>query len=75
MMKKKSNEKVYALYHGDKFIDLGTKKELAERNGVTKDTINFYRSSTYKKRRKYNFDNSYVVIEVEEINEEGEYEE
>lgn len=31
--------KVYAIYKGDKFIDVGTAKELAERRGVSVRTI------------------------------------
>lgn len=30
---------VYALYKGDKFIDMGTSWELAERRGVTRKSI------------------------------------
>lgn len=58
--------KYYALYKGDKFLIVGTKKELAEYLGVKVKTISFYSSEVWKKRRKYNFDNCYLVIEVEE---------
>lgn len=58
--------KIYALYHGDIFIALGTKKFLADYIGVNEKTISFYATETYKKRKKYNFENSYLVIEVED---------
>lgn len=54
---------MYALYHGDKFIDLGTKEYLAELLGVSKKTITFYMSPTYQKRNNYK---GYVVIKIEE---------
>ncbi len=58
--------KTYALYWGDKFLALGTKKELADYLGVKEKTISFYASETWKKRRNYNFERCYIVIEVEE---------
>lgn len=30
---------IYALYRGDEFVDVGTAKELGERQGVKPDTI------------------------------------
>lgn len=55
--------KIYALYHGDNFIDLGTKKYLAELLNVDERTINFYMSPTHKNRTNYK---SYIVIKIEE---------
>ena len=57
--------KIYALYKGDQFLIVGTKKELADYLKVKEKTISFYSSEVWKKRRKYNFDNCYLVIEVE----------
>lgn len=57
--------KIYALYKGDQFLIVGTKKELAEYLGVKEKTISFYSSEVWKKRRNYNFNNCYLVIEVE----------
>ena len=54
---------IYALYHGDKFIDLGTKEYLAKLIGVTKATIEHYMTPTYKRRTKYS---GWIVIKVEE---------
>ena len=45
-----SAEAVFALYRGDKFVDMGTKKELAERHNVKPTTIGFYATPAYKKR-------------------------
>ena len=55
--------KIYALYKGDQFLIVGTKKELADYLKVKEKTISFYSSEVWKKRRKYNFDNCYLVIE------------
>ena len=58
--------KQYALYHGDNYLFGGTIKQLAEYLGAKEHTIRFMKSETYKKRRKYNFSNCYLVIEVED---------
>lgn len=58
--------KIYALYRGDKFIDLGTKEYLAKLLGVSVKTILFYSSPTYLKRTD---GNGWVVIKVEDIDE------
>ena len=54
----------YALYKGDEFIDLGTKKYLADLLNVNVTTINFYKSKTYRKRNKKG--NCYIVIRIED---------
>lgn len=58
------NNKVYAIYNGDKFLALGTLDEIAAQLGVKRKTIQFYMQPAYKKRR--NSKECYVVIEVEE---------
>lgn len=45
-----NKEKIYALYRGEKFIAVGTKKELAELLNVKVETISFYATPAYKKR-------------------------
>lgn len=55
--------KVYALYNGDKFIDLGTKEYLAQLIGVSIKSIEFYMSPTYRKRTN---DNGWIVIRIED---------
>jgi hypothetical protein len=55
----------YALYKGDKFINLGSKKFLAKFIDVDERTITFYGTPTYKKRGKQNNDKRYIVIKIE----------
>lgn len=45
-----SKENVYALYIGEKFLAIGTKKELAELLNVKVKTVSFYATPSYKKR-------------------------
>lgn len=54
---------MYALYHGDIFIDLGTKEYLAKLLNVKPRTITFYSTPTWLKRTNYN---GYVVIRIED---------
>lgn len=54
---------IYALYHGDTFIDLGTKQYLAKLLNVNIKTISFYASAAYRKRTN---DNGYIVIKIED---------
>lgn len=58
---RKRNE--YAIYHGDKFIDLGTKEYLAKKLNITINTLGYYQSPSYKKRTSYK---GYIVIKLEE---------
>lgn len=53
--------KDYALYKGDKFIDLGSVKYLAKKMNVKEKTIKFYSTPTYQKRTG---GRGYVVIEI-----------
>lgn len=55
--------KEYALYKGDKFIDIGTKEYLAKLLNVRKETIEFYASPTKLKRNR---DNGYVVVRIDD---------
>lgn len=55
----------YAYYKGDKFIDLGSKKHLAEEMGVSVGTITFYMSPEHRERSKGCKD-SPIVIRIEE---------
>ena len=58
-----TKKREYALYKGDKFIDIGTKEYLAKLLNVKNETIEFYSSPTYLKRVK---DNGYVVVRIED---------
>lgn len=46
---------VYALYKGDKFLDIGTSKELSEKYNIKRKTIQFYSTPSYKKRMKEHY--------------------
>lgn len=59
--KKMKWKNIYALYRGDKFIDVGTAVELSERTGLKYDTIIFMNSPTYKKRAKANWLIAYKI--------------
>lgn len=50
-MKVLKKKKVYALYKGDTNLCDGTIKEIAEKMNLSVETIRFYKSNTYKKRR------------------------
>ena len=59
-------KKEYALYKGDKFIDIGTKKYLAELLNVDITTIEFYSTPSYKKRlNNRKSENAYIVVKIE----------
>lgn len=57
-----SKIKEYALYKGDRFIDIGTKEYLANLLNVKKETIEFYASPTKLKRTE----KGYVVIRIDD---------
>lgn len=61
--------KLYALYKGDDFIDIGTSKELAKKIGVSMNTIWFYASEKWKERSKCE---SWVLVDLDEEEEENE---
>jgi len=48
-----TRQRTYALYKGDELLDVGTKRELAERRGVKPETISFYATSEYQRRGKH----------------------
>ena len=63
-------EGCYALYKGDRFIDLGTLRELSQRLGISTATLWFYTSKVYKQRCKQKKSDNYtLIIKVEEIDE------
>lgn len=57
---------IYALYKGDKFIDLGTIQYLAKKMNVQIKTIQFYLTDAYKKRSKDDYSNRYILIKIED---------
>lgn len=50
MAGKKRDLREFALYHGDEFVAIGTVAELAERQGVTEETIKWYGTQAAEKR-------------------------
>jgi hypothetical protein len=61
------NQIIYAVYKGDNFIFMGTKKECSEHLGVKEDTVYFYTTPTYQKRAKTKDNDRMIVIRVEDI--------
>ena len=59
----KPNQKIWALYKGDEYIYCGTIKEIADKLKLSKNTISFYRSKVYRKRRK-DSDNCLMLYEI-----------
>ena len=57
--------RVYALYHGDKWLTDGTKNELADYLNVGIRTITFYMSKTYAKRNKEGYRVIFIGEEYE----------
>lgn len=61
--------KVYALYKGDKFLDLGTTKELAIKYNMSVKSILWYHTATARKRDK---GNGLILIDIPEGEDEEE---
>lgn len=60
-------ELIYALYKGDEFLDMGTKREIAERQNVSLKTIHHYTTPSYKNRfAKRDKRNRRVLIRVDD---------
>lgn len=58
----------YALYKGDKFIDIGTKEYLANKLGVQPRTIQFYSYPSNIKRisnKNKKYAERYITIKLE----------
>lgn len=47
-----SKKKTYVLYHGDTFIDMGTRKYIADLMHVSEKTVEWYTFPTWRKRHK-----------------------
>lgn len=56
---------IYAVYEGEKFLDLGTAEELAKRFKVKKETVWFWNSPANKRRAKKK---RKIAIKIEEEN-------
>ena len=60
----KKNNKAYALYKGEECLGIGTLEELAEQLKISRKTMVFYATPTYKKRVKKGI-NRRVLVRVE----------
>lgn len=63
-------EKYFALYKGDKFIDLGTAKELAEKYNVTPKTIRYLSTPANRRRiekTKKDVSNALISIKIDDV--------
>jgi hypothetical protein len=47
---KRPNEKIFALYKGEKLLADGTLKEIATRMGIKVESVRFYKTPTYQRR-------------------------
>lgn len=59
--------KEYALYKGDKFLDIGTRQELAEKFNVSIDTITFWATPANLKRlasRNVKENNAMIAVKL-----------
>lgn len=67
-VKDQSKLRQYALYHGDRFVDLGTADYLADLMGIKSHTVRFLASPTYARRRKAD-GSSAIVIRIDDKEE------
>ena len=59
----------YAVYKGDKILDIGTRKELAKKFNVTVDTVQFWGTPANKRRlasRRKGNSQGKLAIKIEE---------
>lgn len=63
---KTSTKPTYAVYKGDKFLYIGNLQECANYLNVSKRTVSFYGTETYKNRGKGEYGDRLIVIRVEE---------
>jgi len=64
----------YAIYRGDKFELIGTRKECVDYLGCKEQTFSVYLTNTYKKRlaKRKKHKNCIVVVKLEDEDEEQE---
>jgi hypothetical protein len=56
----------YALYRGDKLLDIGTAAELAERRGISKTTVYYFARGAHHRRAGRNAIKGYRIDESED---------
>lgn len=57
---KKNN--IYALYKGENILGIGTAKELSKKINVKVETIWFWNTATYKRRKAKSSKNNYKIV-------------
>lgn len=67
-MARKYRTRIYAIYDGDAFVDVGSKAELFERLGLTSNAINTYASPGYNERRKPDWRTAVFIGYEDELN-------
>lgn len=69
----RGKQKVFAVYRGDTFIDVGTLKELSPRLNVKESTIRYYISQAYQRRmaksKNGHYENRMIAISFYEDEE------
>ena len=65
-----SREAVFALYRGDELLDVGTKRELAARHGVTREYIGYMSTPSHRKRIAGHEDTRVMAYRIDD--EEGD---
>lgn len=58
----RKKKKVYALYKGEKLLEIGTIEEIAKKQNTTEATIRYYGSTTYLKKQKKSKDYNYKIL-------------
>lgn len=63
--KKGRKEQVYGVYKGDKFLDVGTAKELSEKFNVKRKTVQYWSTPAHKKRVEESGDlNRLIAVKI-----------
>jgi hypothetical protein len=60
---RRKDNKIYAIYNGDKFLALGTLDEIAKELKIKRKTVQWYMQPAYKKRSRGLF---YAVVKIED---------
>lgn len=58
-------KETYALYRGDELVDVGTRDEVAARQGIKPSTVVFYASPSYRRRVKEE-SNGVIAVRVDD---------
>lgn len=53
----------YAMYRGDQFLAIGTKKELCNFKGINENSFSYMQSPVYRQRTK-NYDKTIFIIRI-----------